>query len=71
MYRLIRNEIDINQWQRLGVSERTARTIRNYLDKGGQFRKKEDLKKIYGFQPEDYTALEPIHGYRKTNQSKI
>ena len=67
------NEIDIDKWQRLGVSERTARTIRNYLNKGGQFRKKEDLKKIYGFREEDYIALEPFiviekRSYQKTTK---
>jgi len=33
--------------------------IINYREKGGQFRQKEDIQKIYSFQTEDYARLEP------------
>ncbi len=45
--------------QRLGLRERTVKSIVNYRSKGGQFRKKEDLKKIYTLAEEDYFRLEP------------
>jgi len=45
--------------QQLGLRERTAKSIINYRSKGGQFRKKEDLKKIYTLAEEDYLRLEP------------
>lgn len=36
-----------------------AKRIINYRTKGGQFRKKEDLQRIYDFPKELYTKLEP------------
>ncbi len=42
------NKTSIEDWMRLGLSERNAKTINNYVAKGGYFRRKEDLKKIYG-----------------------
>lgn len=42
------NKTTIEDWMRLGLSERNAKTINNYVAKGGYFRRKEDLKKIYG-----------------------
>ncbi|MBE7179294.1 MAG: helix-hairpin-helix domain-containing protein [Mucilaginibacter polytrichastri] len=53
------NTINEMQWQQLGISARQARTIRNYLAKGGRFRQREDLQKIYSLRPEDYNRLEP------------
>ncbi|MBK7388535.1 MAG: hypothetical protein IPI23_05520 [Bacteroidetes bacterium] len=35
------------------------RIIRNYLNKGGKFRKNEDVASIYGIQPQLYKRLEP------------
>lgn len=43
----------------MGISARTARTIRNYLAKGGRFRKAEDLRKIWGFRRSDAERLIP------------
>jgi competence ComEA-like helix-hairpin-helix protein len=35
-------------WKKLGLKERTIKTIQNYVTKGGRFYKPEDLKKIWG-----------------------
>lgn len=35
-------------WQKLGLNERTIKTLINYRNKGGKFYKKEDLQKIWG-----------------------
>ncbi len=43
---------------RLGIPERTARTLLNFRNKGGTFRTKEDLKKVYGIDEEIYLRLE-------------
>jgi len=43
----------------LGLSEKVAQTVINFRSKGGQFRKKEDLKKIYGLAEKEYLALAP------------
>ncbi|MDF2435630.1 MAG: hypothetical protein K0Q95_6 [Bacteroidota bacterium] len=52
------NELTDEQWKRLGLSDKQIRTIKNYRSKGGKFKKKEDLKKIYGMKPELYASLE-------------
>lgn len=43
---------------KLGFSSRIANSIINYRDKGGKFRVKEDLKKIYGFDTVFYKRIE-------------
>lgn len=43
----------------LGFPERLAHTVERYREKGGRFRKKEDLLKIYGFPEPLYRRLEP------------
>lgn len=43
----------------LGFPSYLARRLINYRSKGGQFRKKEDLQKLYGLPPELYQRLEP------------
>lgn len=45
------------EWKRLGFSEKMAQRIQNYVSKGGKFRKKSDLKKIYGFPEKVYDQL--------------
>ncbi|RZL20353.1 MAG: helix-hairpin-helix domain-containing protein [Pedobacter sp.] len=42
------NTISLNEWQRLGLNERTSKTILKYVSKGGKFYKAEDLQKIWG-----------------------
>ena len=44
---------------RLGLPSRTVKSIINYRSKGGQFRKKEDLEKIYTLNEEDYARISP------------
>ncbi len=46
--------------RQLGLSDRVIRTMLNYREKGGRFRHKEDLKKIYGLREADYNRLEPF-----------
>lgn len=53
------NIIDIDDWQKLGVSEKQAQAILNYRLKGGVFRKKADLQKMYTISPQLYRMLEP------------
>jgi DNA uptake protein ComE-like DNA-binding protein len=47
-------------WKRLGLSDKQIRVIKNYESKGGKFRKKEDVKKMYCITPELYASLEPF-----------
>ncbi|HXH18358.1 MAG TPA: helix-hairpin-helix domain-containing protein [Chitinophagales bacterium] len=53
------NEITEAEWRKLGVNEKTARTIINYRGKGGYFDEKQDLLRIYGFDTAQYELLEP------------
>lgn len=53
------NSIVDKDWQRLGLSIKQIRVIRNYVSKGGKFYKKEDLKRIYSIPEAQYSLLEP------------
>jgi competence protein ComEA len=44
----------------LGFRDKTISVIKNYLSKGGKFRKPEDLKKVYGLFPDEYERLAPF-----------
>lgn len=46
--------------EQLGLSERQVRMIQNYVAKGGRFRKKEDLAKIYSITEADFQRLAPF-----------
>lgn len=54
------NKATLQQWQELGVKEKTAQTILRYIQKGGRFRKPEDLKKIWGLPPDQTERLIPF-----------
>lgn len=45
---------------RLGLAENTTKSILNYREKGGTFRKKEDFSKIYTLSPSDFERLSPF-----------
>lgn len=53
------NTTTLDEWLALGLPERTARSILNYRNKGGQFRRVEDLQKIYTLSEDDYQRLAP------------
>jgi DNA uptake protein ComE-like DNA-binding protein len=53
------NTISGEQWQQLGLPRWLAERIVRYRNKGGRFRKKEDLRQIYDFPEETYQRLEP------------
>lgn len=54
------NQLTKDEWIRLGVPEKVAQRIENYHKKGGRFRKKEDLLRIYDFPEDLYHMLEPF-----------
>jgi competence ComEA-like helix-hairpin-helix protein len=53
------NTVSVAGWQQLGLPRWLAERIDKYRSKGGQFRKKEDLLRIYDFPPDLYEQLEP------------
>lgn len=53
------NQLDALGWARLGLRDKTIGIILNYVSKGGKFRKPEDLQRIYGLYPDEYSRLAP------------
>lgn len=54
------NNLSMDQWKQLGLSERQAAVIKHYEAKGGRFYRPEDVKKIYAISPDDYKRLLPF-----------
>lgn len=54
------NTLSVQGWIKLGVSERSAKTIQKYLSKGGRFRQPDDLRKIYGLREDLKEKLLPF-----------
>ena len=54
------NTLSANNWKRLGLSDKTIRTILNYRNKGGKFRSPDDIRKIWGIRKEDADRLIPF-----------
>ncbi len=54
------NLLSRSEWESMGFSQKEAASIRKFIEKGGRFRKPEDLKKLYCMSPERYVQLEPF-----------
>jgi competence protein ComEA len=65
------NNLPADKWQDLGLSAKQASIIKNYEAKGGTFRHPEDLKKIYGITPADYTRLAPYINIPAIEHKKV
>jgi len=67
------NTASYTDWRRLGLREKTIRTVQNYLSKGGHFNKAPDLGRIYGLRADELRRLMPylrIKEHRDTIQRK-
>ena len=53
------NQAGERELQALGLPPPVIRTLLNYRAKGGRFRKKEDLQKVYGLNGDHYARLAP------------
>lgn len=53
------NDLPLEDWIKLGLSEKQARSIKNYEAKGGQFRTKADVKKMYAISSQQFLKLDP------------
>jgi competence protein ComEA len=62
------NNLNITEWQSLGLTDRLIQTILHYIEKGGRFRKAEDLKKLYGLRISDYERLLPYVRIAKSSE---
>ena len=59
LFRFDPNTLDKEGWKELGLRDRTIQTIINYRNKGGRFRKPEDLQKMYGLHQDEFVRLRP------------
>jgi competence protein ComEA len=72
------NTLLVDGWIKLGIREKTANTIHNYISKGGRFYKPEDIAKIWGLRAEEvkrllpYVRIEakPVLGFNKYPQTE-
>ncbi|MEM7105527.1 MAG: helix-hairpin-helix domain-containing protein [Bacteroidota bacterium] len=53
------NTVELEELLKLGVKSKTAQTLLRYREKGGKFRKTDDLQKIYGLSGKTFKRLEP------------
>lgn len=53
------NTLSPDGWKKLGLRDKTVKTIQNYINKGGRFKKPEDLQKIYGLGKNEFDRLTP------------
>ena len=77
LFRFDPNTLSVEGWQRLGLSNRTSRTIEKYRNKGGKFYRREDLQRIWGLPDGFYQRVKDSiviaqveNSYRKTEFSK-
>lgn len=62
------NTLPAEGWKRLGIRDKTANTIRNYVSKGGRFYRPEDIGKIWGLHEDEIARLLPyVRIEQKTN----
>jgi len=70
------NEMDETRWRKTGLDERVIRNILRYRAKGGVFRSKDDLRKIYGMADscfeilEPYIQIKPVESLKDTNVNR-
>jgi competence protein ComEA len=53
------NNLPDEGWKGLGFTEKQIRVIKNYEGKGGKFRTKADVKKMYCISAEQFALIEP------------
>jgi len=53
------NTLDAEGFKKLGLRDKTIRTLINYRNKGGKFRRPDDLAKVYGLKQEEFQRLKP------------
>lgn len=64
------NKLKIDEWLQLGLNLKQAQVIINYRDKGGVFKTKADLRKIYSIDSSLFSKLNPfINLPEKENQT--
>lgn len=52
------NNLPMEDWMKMGLSEKQAKSIKNYEAKGGKFKSKADVKKMYAISDQMYQNIE-------------
>jgi competence protein ComEA len=65
------NTLSKEGWLKLGIRDRTIKTIENYLSKGGKFRKPEDLQRVYGLRKNEFERLVPFIRIQEGSKENI
>ncbi|NGM65352.1 helix-hairpin-helix domain-containing protein [Sphingobacterium sp. SGR-19] len=60
------NNLPVEKWKMLGFTERQIQVIKNYKSKGGRFRTKADVAKMYVVSEEDFKRIAPYITLPKT-----
>ena len=69
------NNLSVEGWQKLGLSEKTSKTIEKYRNKGGKFHTADDLKKIWGMpagfyeRVKDYVVIASLQNNHPQNDA--
>jgi competence protein ComEA len=53
------NTLSEEGWLKLGIREKTVKTILNYRSKGGKFKQPEDIRKIWGLRKDEADRIIP------------
>ncbi|MEI6577060.1 MAG: helix-hairpin-helix domain-containing protein [Bacteroidota bacterium] len=65
------NTIGLKQWLAMGFPQKLSERILKYRDKGGKFKTKEDLQKIFGMPEALYQKVNPYIVFASANEVKI
>lgn len=65
------NNLSVEKWQKIGLADWKIQIIKKYEAKGGEFYKKDDLKKIYGITEKEFALLEPYIVLPKDSSAKF
>ena len=65
------NNLPVESWKQMGFTDRQIRTIKNYESKGGKFKRKEDLKKMYSISDAEYEIIEPYISIPESKNGKL
>ncbi|TAL59829.1 MAG: hypothetical protein EPN85_08585 [Bacteroidetes bacterium] len=70
------NTLPEDDWKRLGLSDKQIKVIKSYESKGGKFKSKEDVKKMYCISPKLFASFEqyiqiPADTYRKVTKAPL
>lgn len=60
-----------DEWKALGLSVKQSAAILKFVEKGGRFRKADDLKRMYVIGQEDYNRLAPFIVIKQREQDDV